>query len=420
MTVAFRREDILAWGDRAAEPPPFLMPGFIPAREVTLFPGPAGANKTTFGLQLAASLAANRPMLGVELHRRPLPEDLAAFLGDDEPFRQAMFITAEDGPDQLQWLLQHQCAAIGTDYETLSSFLTIVSLRGNRQNELATFDYRGVLTPTEAYFRLQETIEDHTPELLVLDNVAHFFAGNENDRREVTAFVNLLYALAKPYETTVVLIAHPNKDGDSWSGSTAWRNAVRSHISLSHPEKSADPTERILRVEKANYGPPGLELRLRWHDFALYRPEDLPADAQGMSKERAEDAAFVRCLEKATEEKRAVSHNPGTNYAPAVFAKMPLGKGINADAFERAMNRLLDAERIAVDQLLPFRRSNRHAIYGLASASTPLRRPPASTRVDPTENCGKSACVHPPLSYGETGGPLEAAPPVTQESSHGR
>ena len=96
--------------------------------------------------------------------------------------------------------------------------------------------------------------------LVILDNVAHLFAGNENDRVHVTAFVNALYALCNEHGCAIVLVAHPNKAGDDYSGSTAWLNAVRSHIVIRRPEGAIDPDERELVSPKANYARAGQRL----------------------------------------------------------------------------------------------------------------------------------------------------------------
>src|SRR3546814_2783785 len=93
---------------------------------------------------------------------------------------------------------------------------------------------------------LRTTIERAGAELVILDNAAHLFSGNENDRQQVTAFTNLLYAICRDQGATVALISHSNKAGDSYSGSTAWVNAVRSQIVLERPSDATDPDERIL------------------------------------------------------------------------------------------------------------------------------------------------------------------------------
>ena len=49
-------------------PPPdrkWVLPGFIPCGEITLFTGPGGAGKSLFAQQLATALAGGVPFLGI-------------------------------------------------------------------------------------------------------------------------------------------------------------------------------------------------------------------------------------------------------------------------------------------------------------------------------------------------------------------
>ena len=191
--------------------------------------------------------------------------------------------------------------------------LHLSSLRGRLGNELASFDIDGRLKPTPAFASLRATISATDARLVVLDNAAHFFAGNENDRGQVTAFVNLLYSLCRELDVTILLIAHSNKAGDSYSGSTAWLNAVRSQIVLARPEDSLDPDERLLTLGKANYARQGSELRFRWHEFALVRDEDLPEDRRAELANTAaaanDNAIFIACLDARTKDGLVVSPN---------------------------------------------------------------------------------------------------------------
>src|SRR3546814_9421010 len=128
--------------------------------------------------------------------------------------------------------------------------------------------------------------------LVFLDNVAHLFTGNENDRGQVTRFVNLLNRLAGNTGAAILLIGQPNKSGDTYSGSTAWLNAVRSQITIDHERDEngsvLDLDVRVLTVGKANYARKGEALRFRWHNWAFVRDADLPAD------HRAEIAANIQ------------------------------------------------------------------------------------------------------------------------------
>lgn len=331
----FPLADLAHWSNIRPTPKPFVMAGFVPARELTLATGAGGANKSTFGQQLATCRASGVPMLGVEVHQG-----------------KALYITAEDDDDRLHWMQDHICRAVGVDMGDLSGRLFLTSLRGRLGNELATFDHEGKLRPAPSFRILKATIEAAGADLVVLDNAAHLFAGNENDRQQVTAFVNLLYSLCQDLGVTIILVAHSNKAGDSYSGSTAWLNAVRSQIVLSRPENSIDPDERLLSLGKANYARQGEELRFRWHDFALVRDSDLPDDMRAQLAAAAAtagaNAAFLECLRARNDQGdgRQVGPSSGPNYAPTQFEGMPQAKGFKKEALKQAMDRLYALGRI--------------------------------------------------------------------------
>lgn len=331
----FPLADLSVWDVTKATPKTFIMPGLVPAGELTLATGAGGANKSTFGQQLATCCAVGRPMLGIEVTQC-----------------SALYLTCEDDVGRLHWVQEGICRSVGARIGDLAGKLHLGSLRGRLGNELATFDAEGRLRPSPAFHQLKATIVYTKARLVVLDNAAHLFAGNENDRQQVTAFVNLLYSLCVDLGVTVILVAHTNKAGDTYSGSTAWLNAVRSQIVLSRPENSIDPDERVLSLGKANYARQGEELRFRWHDFALVRDSDLPDDMRAQLAAAAAtagaNAAFLECLRARNDqgEGRQVGPSSGPNYAPSQFEGMPQAKGFKKEALKQAMDRLYGLGRI--------------------------------------------------------------------------
>lgn len=321
--------DLAAWASTEPTPKAFVLAGHVPARELTLITGAGGANKSTFGQQLATCVAAGLPMLGLEVQQGG-----------------ALYITAEDDSDRLHWMQAHICRALRVPMPSLAGKLHLVSLRGRLGNELATFDNDGKIRPSPAFATLKATVAATRPALVVIDNAAHVFAGNENDRGQVTQFVNLLYGLTLDYGVSILLVAHANKAGDSYSGSTAWLNAVRSQIVITRPDGSHDPDERLLTLGKANYARQGEELRFRWHDFALVRDDDLPpaqrVEIAAVALANGDNAAFLACLRQRVKEGegRLVGPAPGPNYAPAQFEGMTQAKGLKRDRLKVAMERL--------------------------------------------------------------------------------
>lgn len=311
----------------------FAIERIFPEGEVTKFTGPGSAGKSLIGQQFATARAAA----------------LGQCLGLSVQPGAAIYLTCEDDANQLHWRQEHLCAALGVSMADLAGKLHLVSLRGALDNELCTFTAEGTLKPTAAFHRLVAMIEATGARLVFLDHVAHLFPGNENDRGEVTRFVNLLNRLAEQTGAAIVLLGHPNKNGDMWSGSTGWPNSVRSHVYLEHDEET---DLRTLKLPKANYGQKGEVVSFRWHDWAFWREDDLPSDTRKelaeAIKANGENAAFLACLrERASQgEGRAVGPSPGPNYAPAQFEGMAQAKGYRKPALKRAMDRLFTIGKI--------------------------------------------------------------------------
>lgn len=254
---------------------------------------------------------------------------------------------------------------------TLAGKLHLASLRGELGNELGTFGQDGALTPTSAFKRLVATLHHTGARIAFLDNVAHLFTGNENDRGEVTRFVNLLNRLAGETGAAIVLLGHPPKAArpdqasHAYSGSTAWLNAVRSQFSIEH---DLETDARTLTIGKANYAQKGAGTRFFWRDWAFVREEDLPPDVarEFMETQRSagDNEIFLTCLRERIKQQRAVSEKVCSTLAPKVFAGMAESKGIGQPRLAKAMERLFRLGRIERGKL-PWRSDDRKDVFGL-------------------------------------------------------
>nr|WP_165388518.1 AAA family ATPase [Sphingomonas populi] len=399
---AFELADLTLWARTAPTPKAFVMAPYIPRDDVVIITGDGGTNKSTLALQISACAAAGKQMLGMDVVPSP-----------------ALYITAEDDQRENHWRIAKIAHAIGTTLDDLSGRLHIASLRGRLNNELATFEGDGKMRPAPAYRMLRETIRQTGAKLVTLDNVAHLFAGNENDRSNVTAFINLLYQLCGDLAVTILLIAHRNKAGDAYSGSTAWLNAVRSQVLMERADE--DPDVRRMSLGKANYARAGEDITFRWHDFALVRDADLtPGMAQQIAEITAANAAnarFLKCLAAVTARRETAGHIKGTNYAPRKFAGMAEAEGMKEKQFEKAMERLLHLGQIRANQQL-WQDGNRHWKHGLKLASECVDPPAATPRDDlrapPTqdiENTAQTPRAATPPYINIPGAGLEASAP---------
>jgi archaellum biogenesis ATPase FlaH len=387
--------DLAALAKTRAKAVGFAIERIAPVGEVTLFTGAGSAGKSLLAQQLCTvSAAALMTCLRLGVASGP-----------------AIYLTCEDSAEHLHYRQERLCEALGIDMASLAGKLHLVSLRGSLDIELEGRDEDGNYAPSSAYRRLATTIKGASSKLVMLDNVAHLFAGNENDRHDVTRFVNLLNRLARDTGAAIILVGHPNKGGDDYSGSTAWLNAVRSHFTIEHDPES---DVRTIKLGKANYSRKGDTIRFYWQDWAFVHEDDLAPDTRAeiavISRANSENSAFIRCLAAATDRQRAVSHNPGSNYAPKVFAGMPEAKGHTAKSFASAMERLLHLKTIALDQPL-WRGPNRVMKQGVKLAEKCTDPPARTPCTNPHETPGNAARFNPPIDKYITGAALGAAAP---------
>jgi len=148
-----------------------------------------------------------------------------------------------------------------------------------------------------------------------------------------------------------VLLQHPSLTGISKrtgnSGSTQWSNGVRSRLFFSKVKSNSvgDQDLRQLELMKANYGPHGDIVRVRWQR-GVFVPEARPSTLQLAGAEAFADEVFLSCLEIKKTQGIEVVATTGRGHAPAVFEAMPEARGLRRKGLADTMERLLSAGRI--------------------------------------------------------------------------
>ena len=327
----------------AGQTPPeryFLVEGLVPCRDVTLLYGDGGTGKSLLVLQLAVAMQNRQNML---------------WLGLPVSGGKVLLYTAEEEPSELHRRLATIAEHAAIDIEELID-LHLVSLAG----EDATLAWAGPnqqLAPTPLFKALEASIAEMEPALVVIDTAADVFGGNENDRRQVGAFIRMLRGLAIRHDTTILLCAQPSRaglsSGDGSSGSTAWNNSARSRLYLERvlddDKEEANVDIRTLRSMKANYAQKGFELQLQWKE-GVFVPLLAPGE-NGLGQVAARDFAehkFLFLLTTYTRENREVSPKPSNVYAPSIFAADHRADGVSKRRFTHAMNQLLQDKKIII------------------------------------------------------------------------
>jgi len=251
-------------GDLSGEPKPreWLVKEWIPLGQVTNLSGDGGVGKTLVTQQLLYSAGLGLEWLGIEV---PATRGLGVFCEDDqdELHRRHIDIKADLGH------------AVGNPFTD-----TWIWPRVGSENILVTFDREGKPATSPFFQKIESFVMEKRVGLLILDNAADLFGGNEIIRAQVNYFVKAvcggLIKRAKEagFTLTVVLLSHPSQAGRNTgtgeSGSTAWNNAVRSRLYLTKAEDGL-PEQRVLTRKKANYAASGDDVRLDliWKDGVL-------------------------------------------------------------------------------------------------------------------------------------------------------
>jgi RecA-family ATPase len=335
----FKTFDAGDWEGVPIEPRRWVVHHRIPVGEPGIMSGDGGTGKTKLLLQLAIALAAELPDWVGGVVETPGP---VVVYSAEEKLKE-MHRRCDD-------ILTHR----GMTFANVKGRLHFICDEDDPL--LATADeYKSTVIPTKALLRLERTIALIKPALIVVENAADVYAGNESNRALVTRFVRKhLGGLGKNNDATPVLIQHPSvsglQDGTGRSGSTAWNNTGRWRLNFTRI-KSADEQDiglRQLEVVKSNYGPEGEKIRLRW-ERGVFVPDGFAAAPERAAAEASVDEAFLKCLDAVTAQGRRVSPHPSSAYAPTVFGRMPEACGTTRAGMEKAMERLFATLRIKVD-----------------------------------------------------------------------
>ena len=277
--------DMSAWGTRQVPSLDWVIENRIQNQSVALLTGDGGVGKTVLALDLAiATILGMGEWLG------------AKFLKSGP----AMMLCCEDDAR----VFERRTVAIASIRKTAVSAiqsLHLITLAGKTETILALPDHNGVMRPTQLYHDLMKRAKKVKPIIIIIDNAADVFGGDEINRRQVRQFISLLRALAVECDTAVVLNAHPSlsgmASGRGTSGSTHWHNSVRQRFYMREADAHENPLKieglRIVEIMKNNYGPgKGILDPFRWEAGVLV-PVDMNATEQAKRPFEAAEALFM-------------------------------------------------------------------------------------------------------------------------------
>lgn len=313
----------------------WIVPNWLPVRQVTLNYADGGIGKTLLAMQLMAATALGSQWCGLHVEQCT-----------------SVGLFSEDDVTEIHIRMDAVRRSYGVGFPDLGDVHPIDATGAD--NILAHFD-GNYMMPTTRFNQLRECALDVNARLVVIDTAATTFGGNENDRSQVTQFVgSLLTKLAQDIDGAVLLNAHPSvsgiANGDLRSGSTGWNNSCRSRWAMTRPEGEdgkpiLDSTERVLTRRKSNAAAAGETLALGWQEGVFVPIQANAAFGQGSRKDAAE-VAFLAAL-KACD--RAVSDNKRAgNWAPRILHMTRHGADFRIPELAEAMANLMKREVVGM------------------------------------------------------------------------
>lgn len=323
---------VSSWQGKPVPPRQWCLPDWVPDHVVTLLSGDGGTGKSLLAMQIATCAALGLPFMGIELARR-----------------RVLYLAAEDDLEELHRRQADINEGYSIDFADLEEQLWFRGIKGE-EAMLATADKHRQLKPTRTYENLKNFCVSRGIQLLIVDTVADTFGGLEIDRQQVTRYVRLLEEIARATGGAVIILAHPGvaglANGSGISGSTAWRNAVRSVIYMRRPtaEEADGPEARDLRVVerlKGNFAATGAELRVSWWRgcFGLV---DKPTGTASAIDVIAAEVKVLAAIRRAHGQQRRMTFSKHSGaYAPKVLRDYKEVTGLKISHIERAIAAML-------------------------------------------------------------------------------
>jgi hypothetical protein len=265
--------------------PEYAVEPLIPQGEVTLCGGHGGGGKSILALILMAHYAAGVSWFGLQVKGGG-----------------ALYISLEDHGTLVKYRLKKICEIYNLPFETVIENLTILDGSETDGALCSEINEHGVrnIAMTPLFNEVKEASKKSG--LITIDNASDAYGADENSRRQVRRFIRELRTLARENDAGLFLLAHIDKmaarngaQGNTYSGSTAWHNSVRSRLALTEKDGHVE-----LVQEKLNLGKK-LEraIRLTWHDGVLIPDGDIAEGADAENRGDTDKAAVLAAIEKA-------------------------------------------------------------------------------------------------------------------------
>jgi hypothetical protein len=236
---------------------------------VNMLYGDGGTGKTTVAIQMGVAVAAGADIFGRATIKAPV-----------------LLVLAEDSEGETK----PRAAAAINDLNISKPGdldLEVWNLPGH-DISISKISEEGTIALLPFYYKLEEKLKAQPGLFVVLDSLVDIAQMSEAQRLPVNAFFKkVLTGLCVKYGATMLVLGHPSKaamaDGTYYSGSTAYRNAVRNMIVM---KVEKDTPFRSLERLKNNYAADEASIKLAWCDGIFVPPTDAAIASTELGKYR--------------------------------------------------------------------------------------------------------------------------------------
>ena len=328
-----RTLNFAALASRAAPPRHWFRDGWV-GSGVTLLPGTGGTGKSALEQHEATAAGLGR----------------AYFAPACDPYKTLVW-NCEDEHDDMWRRQEAICEHEQVGMADLAGRLVLVSRYGCENALMA--ELQRTLVVTRLFEELRQQVNDEHIDVLTLDNAAHVFLGNHDDRTQVTQFVNELNGLVRGRPFGIIVCAHLSRAiGSEFTGSVAWENAARmrwylgSRLPDQRPEDGdeAATDTRFLCRRKSNYS--ALDHVRMTMRRGLLIPDDAPLSHIGglvhaMDEKRADETCVAGFRSLCGMGVRTTDGKTSPDYLPSQIVAKRLACGFSKSDLGNAMHRLM-------------------------------------------------------------------------------
>ena len=344
------RIDYEAWHDRDLPVQSWTVKDWLAVGYASSLYGRGGTGKSFIAQILSTCVATQMLWFGMEVAKSPV-----------------LAVSCEDNETDHLWRQAQINRALGVSFRDIGNVTQWCRL--GEMNALMAFTNAGIPEIQPLFWSIQECARDIKAGLITIDNAGQTFAGNENDRYQVTAFLNALHGMAQSVNASVLFVGHPpaNETNKPYSGSTAWHSNVRAMWVFNRDGEDED--RYSLQRFKSNHDRAVAEIKLVVDPVTkVVRPDDPAFETASSRADREQRQGRVRqhildSLSALNARGDFSSHAPrAANYLPKVMAEHEMTAGFKASELRSAL-----MELIAAGYLTP------NATIGSYSNRTPRR-----------------------------------------------